>query len=112
MFGATGAIDLIPVARGEEGLLLAPISGMGGFGLTLRGGRWPGLVWEMWSSSRVPEPLLSRRPGARLHAVLGEDGLALLSRDSLELVSIASGDVFSFLRSTGILGESNMAESE
>lgn len=47
MFGATGAIDLIPVARGEEGLLLAPISGMGGFGFMLRGGRWPGLVWEM-----------------------------------------------------------------
>lgn len=57
------------------------MSGIGGWGLTLSGGRKPGRVCEMWSRSNVPEPLRSSSPGLRLLPLSGDTAPGRLSWD-------------------------------
>lgn len=57
------------------------MSGMGGWGLTLSGGRKPGRVCAMWSRSNVPEPLRSSNPGLRLRPLSGDTAPGRLSWD-------------------------------
>lgn len=57
------------------------MSGIGGWGLMLRGGKKPGRVCEMWSRSKVPEPLLSSSPGLRLRPLRGDTAPGRLSWD-------------------------------
>lgn len=57
------------------------MSGMGGWGLTLSGGRKPGRVCEIWSRSNVPEPLRSSSPGLRLRPLSGDTAPGRLSWD-------------------------------
>lgn len=103
--GATGTMDFKPLASGEEGLLLTLISGIGGFRFTFKGGRKPGLVWEIRSRSKVPEPRLSRRWGGLWRAELG-DVLDTASRDSLEPWKRDRWELLSFFRSSGPLPDS------
>ena len=95
-------MDFKPPASGEGGLLLDLISGMGGFRFTFKGGRKPGLVCEIRSSSRVPEPRLSRRCGGLRRAELG-DVLGAASRDSLEPWKRARWEPLSLFLSKGPL---------
>lgn len=80
---------------------------MGRWGLTLRGGRNPGRVWEMWSRRRVPDPRRSNSPVGRRRIVSGDTELGMLSRDSREeLVSSDKGEALYLRRSTETRPES------